>query len=407
MNISDFKCDFLILGGGIVGLTIAYQLLERKISKNIIIFDSEKSLGKHTSGRNSGVLHAGLYYQPNSLKAKVCVQGSLRLQSWMIERNLKINRCGKIILPTKQYLDGQLDELLYRGRSNGAEVYIINQKEIEQIIPEAKSPSGRAIWSPNTCVVNPIEVIKALHRDLKEKGVKFFLNTKEWTIQEEEKNIMLQDKNKISFGHIINATGLQADKVAHKFGVGKEYSLLPFKGYYWKLKKNSPFKINTNLYPVPDLKVPFLGVHFTPNYNNSEIYIGPTATPAFGRYNYKIFEGIEPLMAFSNLGKMAKQYLLNREGFRRYGNEQALLAFPPFFLKAAQELIPSLSENNIEPSNKVGIRSQLFNNVEQKLVNDFLCLNGPSSTHILNAISPAFTSSFELADLIIDLIKFD
>ena len=140
-------------------------------------------------------------------------------------------------------------------------------------------------------------------------------------------------------------------------------------------------------------------------HNNSEVYIGPTATPAFGRYNYKFFEGIEPLMAFSNITKMAKQYILNKEGFRRYGNEQALLALPPLFLKAAKELVPSLSSNNIEPSNKIGIRSQLYDNDKQKLVNDFLCLNGPNSTHVLNAISPAFTSSFELADLIIDQIN--
>ena len=407
MSNINSKCDVLILGGGIVGLTIAHQILERDITKNVFIFESEKSLGMHTSGRNSGVLHAGLYYKPNSLKAKVCVQGSRRLKSWMIERKLKINKCGKIVLPTNQNLDNQLDELFNRGRSNGAEVHIINQKEINEIIPEAISPSGRAIWSPNTSVVNPIDVIDCLQRELKEKGVKIFLNMKDWEIKIKNKTVLLSNGNKILFGHIINATGLQADKVAHKFGVGMQYSLLPFKGYYWKLKKNSPFKINTNLYPVPDLNVPFLGIHFTPNYNNSEVYIGPTATPAFGRYNYNFFEGIEPLMAFSNIAKMAKQYFLNKEGFRRYGNEQALLAFPPLFLKAAKELVPSLAANDIEPSNKVGIRSQLYNNSEQKLVNDFLCLNGPNSTHILNAISPAFTSSFELADLIIDLINFD
>ena len=400
------NCDVLILGGGIVGLTIAYQLLERDISSKVFIVERESRLGIHTSGRNSGVLHAGLYYEPNSLKAKVCVAGSRRLKEWMKEKKLKINSCGKLVIPTNQILDSQLDKLIIRGRSNGALVEIIDQKEINKIVPQARSFSGRAIWSPNTCVVNPIEVIQNLQNDLLEKGVKFFFNKFKWKLDFKDKNINFHNGPLISYGHLINATGLQADLIAHQFGVGMEYKLLPFKGYYWKLKKECPFSLNTNIYPVPDLNVPFLGIHFTPNYDNSEVYIGPTATPAFGRYNYSFLNGIEPLMALSNILTISKQYLLNNGGFRKYGNEQALLALPHLFFKSAQELIPSLEKGFIEPSNKVGIRSQLFNIKKNALENDFLCIEGPNSTHILNAISPAFTSSFELADLIIDNIEF-
>ena len=190
--------------------------------------------------------------------------------------------------------------------------------------------------------------------------------------------------------------------MAHQFGIGLNYSLLPFKGLYWQLKSGCLIQPRTNLYPVPDLSVPFLGVHFTPSADATPLVsIGPTATPAWGRENYRGLEGVEPAMAAANLALLARQYLANRGGFRRYVHEQAFLALPPLLLKAAQELIPSLRAEHIEISKKVGIRSQLFNHTNQRLEDDFLCLPGPASTHVLNAISPAFTASFALADLII------
>ena len=205
------------------------------------------------------------------------------------------------------------------------------------------------------------------------------------------------------FSHLFNCTGLQADRVAHQFGVGGHYSLLPFKGLYWQLKPGCPIQPRTNLYPVPDLNVPFLGVHFTPSADSSPLVsIGPTATPAWGRENYRGLQALEPAMAFTNLAVLARQYLVNQGGFRRYVHEQAFLALPPLLLRAAQELIPAVRAEHIELSQKVGIRSQLFNHRTQRLEDDFMCLPGASSTHVLNAISPAFTASFALADLILD-----
>ena len=191
--------------------------------------------------------------------------------------------------------------------------------------------------------------------------------------------------------------------MAHQFGVGLHYGLLPFKGLYWQLKRGCPIQPRTNLYPVPDLDVPFLGVHFTPSADAIPLVsIGPTATPAWGRENYRGLQGLEPAMAAANLALLARQYLANRCGFRRYVHEQAFLALPPLLLRAAQELVPAVRAEHVELSQKVGIRSQLFNTSSQRLEDDFLCLPGPSSTHVLNAISPAFTASFALADLILD-----
>ena len=400
---SAASCDVLILGGGMVGLSIAHQLLERGITSSITMLDKEPELGLHSSGRNSGVLHAGLYYKPGSLKAKVCVEGSRRLRSWVEERGLPLNPCGKVIVPPRVELDSQLDVLAERGRANGAEVEFWDTNQLREFIPEARTASGRALWSPNTVVVKPIRVVRRLRQELADRGVNMREGQHGFEAHPKQRQLTLSDGTELSYGHLFNCTGLQADLVAQSFGVGDHYKLLPFKGLYWQLKADCPFQLRTNLYPVPDLSVPFLGVHFTPSADPiPTVSIGPTATPAWGRENYRGLESIEPLMAASNIGVLARQYLDNRGGFRRYVHEQAFLALQPLLIRAAQELIPAIKPKHIELSQKVGIRSQLFNRQTKRLEDDFLCLPGPSSTHVLNAISPAFTASFALADLIID-----
>lgn len=396
-------CDVLIVGGGIVGLCLAHQLLERGITRSISVLDKEPDLGLHSSGRNSGVLHAGLYYKPGSVKGQVCVSGARRLRAWVQERGLPLNDCGKVIIPPRPELDSQLDVLAERGRANGATVEFLDESQLRDLIPEARSASGRALWSPNTAVVKPISVVRQLQKELRERGVSFLTGRAGWTAEPERLQLRLADGSTIAYGHLINCAGLQADRVAHQFGVGHEYTLLPFKGLYWQLKPGCPIQPRCNLYPVPDLNVPFLGVHFTPSAEPTPLVsIGPTATIAWGRENYRGLQKLEPAMAAANITTLARQYLANRGGFRRYVHEQAFLALPPLLLRAAQQLIPAVRAEHLELSQKVGIRSQLFNLQTQRLEDDFLCQPGPASTHVLNAISPAFTASFALADLILD-----
>ncbi|MEI6030893.1 MAG: FAD-dependent oxidoreductase [Synechococcaceae cyanobacterium ELA739] len=400
---SNQTCEVLIVGGGMVGLSLAHQLLERGIASAITVLEKEPELGLHSSGRNSGVLHAGLYYKPGSVKAKVCVGGARRLKAWVQERGLPLNACGKLIVPPRPELDPQLDVLAERGRANGAQVEFWDEQQLRELIPEARSASGRALWSPNTAVVKPITVVRRLQQELGERGVVFLEGQAGWTVEPERRQLRLADGGTIAYGHLINCAGLQADRVAHRFGVGRQYSLLPFKGLYWQLKPDCPIQPRCNLYPVPDLNVPFLGVHFTPSADATPVVsIGPTATPAWGRENYRGLQAVEPAMAVANLAMLARQYLANRGGFRRYVHEQAFLALPPLLLRAAQQLIPAVRAEHLQLSEKVGIRSQLFNHTTQGLEDDFLCLPGPHSTHVLNAISPAFTASFALADLILD-----
>ena len=231
------RSDVLIVGGGMVGLCVAHQLMERGITKSITILDKEPELGRHSSGRNSGVLHAGLYYKPGSLKAQVCVSGARRLRAWVEERGLPLNSCGKLIVPPRLDLDAQLDVLAERGRANGAVVELWDESQLNQVIPEARSASGRALWSPNTAVVRPIAVLQQLQKELKEQGVRFLLAQDGWTAKPEHQTLQLVDGSAFFYNHLFNCSGLQADKVAHLFGVGLDYTLLPFKGLYWRLKR--------------------------------------------------------------------------------------------------------------------------------------------------------------------------
>ena len=395
--------DFCIVGGGMVGLSIAYQLIERNISASIVLIDKEKELGMHSSGLNSGVLHAGLYYEPKSLKANVCVSGAKRLKQWVKERDLPINECGKVIVPQDEYLDKQLDLLYQRGTKNGATVEIWDEKQLKEKLPLARSSSGRALWSPNTSVVKPKIVLNQLEKELRQKKVVFKLNQKNWQVNPKKREVYLNNGEVLSYSHYINCSGLRADEVARKFELAENFTLIPFKGIYWEIKNKLQFNINTNLYPVPDLNVPFLGVHFTPTADQSpKINIGPTATLALGRENYFSLRNLEPIASGRNLLTLANQYLSNKDGFRRYVHEQSLLFVKPLMIKSAKKLIPSINSDDIKISPKVGIRPQLFNKTTKKLENDFLSIKGYSSTHVLNAISPAFTASFSLADLIID-----
>jgi len=396
--------DVLIVGAGMVGLSIAWQLLERGSTKSITIIDKEDAVGMHGSGRNSGILHAGIYYEPDSLKARVCVNGAARLRQWCEEEQLPVLECGKIITPQKPELDSQLDLLLARGRANGAVVEMIDSKQFAEIVPDGRTSTGRALWSPGTCVVNPKVVMKRLHERLVHCGVRFVMGSEMIGAMPTQNKIVCADRTVLSYGHLFNSAGLQADRVAHRFGVGEEYTMLPFKGGYYHLRADAPFQFNTNLYPVPDLEFPFLGVHVTPSVDGA-VFLGPTATPALGRENYAGMDGLEPSVAMGFLAYMARQVVTDRK-MRRYAQEQAFQWLPDKFLDAAKEIVPKLELKHIEHSTKAGIRPQLYDRQSHHLVQDFVMLPGPASTHIINAISPAFTAGFELADHIIEKTEF-
>tara|TARA_Y100000991_G_scaffold194637_1_gene163385 strand:+ start:4833 stop:6059 length:1227 start_codon:yes stop_codon:yes gene_type:complete len=396
--------DILILGGGMVGLSLAYQLLKIHKGLSIKILDKEKKLGLHNSGRNSGVLHAGIYYEPGSLKAKVCVEGAKRLKEWCLSENLDVLQCGKIIVTQKNNQNNELNTLYDRALMNGAKVEFIDKKDLKKYSPLIYSATEKALWSPNTCVVEPKSILKRLSERLVDLGVEIIFNIKNLEINTEKNYVEISKEGlleKVFYGHLFNCCGVHADEIAKKFNICENYKILPFKGLYWKLKSNKYYNFKTNIYPVPDLNVPFLGVHITPN-TKGEIFLGPTAIPAFGKENYYGLKGFQPFLTAKFLQDLGIQWFLNKNGFRRYAREQALQGLKPIFLKSAQALIPSIKNEDLIKSSKVGIRAQLFDKNEGKLIQDFKLINHRNSTHVLNAISPAFTASFALADLIIE-----
>ncbi len=384
-----------------VGMCIARELLFSKQNLKITIIEKESELGRHSSGRNSGVIHSGIYYKNDTLKARVCSKGGRRLKEWVKKNDLQINECGKIITPQDVHLDEVLDELEIRGRSNGVEANIITKAELHKHFPGVRTATDRALFVPTTAVVNPKKVLHKLKTELEENQVRFIFNEDVISSEINDCYIKLDGGTCIKYKYLFNCAGLGADLVAHKLDVGNEYTIMPFKGLYWKIRHTSSINISTNIYPVPDLNLPFLGVHFTPNAENTQISIGPTATFAFGRENYQRLEGIEPIQAVSNLKKLCELYIMNKGGIRKYVHEQSMLALKPFVVESARKLIPAIKSSDLEISTKIGIRSQLFNNKAMKIENDFICISKNNSTHVLNAISPAFTSSFALADEII------
>jgi L-2-hydroxyglutarate oxidase LhgO len=390
------KTDFLIIGAGIIGLAIAKALREVYPEKEICIIEKETSLGAHASGRNSGVLHAGFYYTPDSLKAKFTRQGNQELKEFCEEKGLRLNKCGKIVVAKNERELEILFELKRRGDINGVELYIITEKELKDLEPNAKTYKY-ALLSPNTATVDPLEVLKALESELREKEVRFFFNSP-------YKKKLSDDLGVIAGGKIfkaekiINCAGLYADKIAKDFGFSKDYELVPFKGIYLEYKGNDQF-IKRNIYPVPDIRFPFLGVHFTVRVDG-KIKIGPTAMPAFWRENYERFKRFN----FEELIEIIKWdtlMFIKKAEFRRLAVEEMKKYSKSYLIEQAKMLVYNIPSADLFKWGKPGIRAQLIDKRSLTLIQDFVVEGNKYSVHILNAVSPAFTASFPFARYIV------
>lgn len=393
--------DFLIIGGGVVGLTIARELKLRWPDQSVIVLEKEPAPGMHSSGRNSGVLHSGIYYPPDSLKAKVCGRGAIEMAAYHEEHKLRLDRRGKILVVTNEFDAPQLDLLQARASQNGIQAERIDAQQLSELEPEARSATGDALWVPGTSVGSPLAMMEVLRNEIEKMEVGLRCNTSIAQVRATEKTLLLQDGTRLGYGHVINAAGLHADRVAHQFGCGLNYTLLPFKGIYWKLDPSAGIRINHLVYPVPDLGMPFLGVHTTTT-TDGVTYLGPTAVPAFGRENYRGLEGITPHGLARIVAILARQYLSGKDGFRRLALQEGPRYFKPWFAQAARAILPRLRSAHLLPSEKIGIRAQMFDKQAGRLVTDFLVERGPASTHILNTISPAWTSAFPFARHICD-----
>lgn len=392
--------EFLIVGAGIVGLSVARELKRLHGDARIVVLDKEPALALHSSGRNSGVLHSGIYYPEQSLKARVCAEGGREMAAYCEERGLPLARHGKVIVPVREEDDALVDLLHRRALSNGATVSILDRQQLAEIEPEARTATGRALHSPNTAVIDPGAVVEHLAEDLRQQGVEIRLGHRLESADPTRSEVRAGGET-FAYGHLFNTAGLHADVVARAFGVGERYAMLPFKGLYYRLDEAAGLRINGLIYPVPDLGVPFLGVHFTRKVSG-EVYLGPTAVPAFGRENYQGLEGVDLGEAPQIATQLFRQYVKNHQGFRRYAHEESLRFFKHRFAEAARALAPRLQSRHLLRSAKVGIRAQLLDREKQELVMDFLVESRQNATHVLNAVSPAFTSAFRFSRLVVE-----
>ncbi len=372
----------LIVGAGIIGMTLAYEWIKRNPNDKIVIIDKEPHEAFHASGKNSGVLHAGFYYTSDSLKAKLTADGNRRMKEFCYKNGIFVNETGKLVVAKNEDEVQTLFELEKRSKANSAGAYIITEDDAKKIDPNAKTYKY-ALYSPNTATVNPREVCKVLKENLENKGVEFTFNTP------------FEKYNK-SYDFLINAAGLYADKIAHKFGVGLKYTMLPFKGLYRKYL--GPDKIKTQIYPVPNIKNPFLGVHFT-LMADSSIKIGPTAIPAFWRENYTGFERFNFWEFLEIISLEAKLFFTNAFGFRDLAFYEMRYYIPKNLINEAKKLVHNL-RGDFKPMTP-GIRAQLLDTQTLELVMDFLVEKKENQIHVLNAVSPAFTASFAFAEYIL------
>ncbi|MDY6969729.1 MAG: L-2-hydroxyglutarate oxidase [Spirochaetota bacterium] len=390
------KADILICGGGIIGITVAKELLNQGY-ENIVIIEKEKELGLHASGRNSGVLHSGIYYASDTLKAKSCIKGNLLMQEYCKKKGLPLLNSGKVIVAKDDSELKTLYILFKRALNNGAKVKLIDEKELSTIEPNAKTYE-KALFSNNTAVVSPKLILQSLYNDVVSSGkAKIFLNTEFQGIKATRS--VLTNIGEIEFNIFINAGGAFSDKIAHAFEVGQNYKLIPFKGIYKKLRSDKANFVNGNIYPVPDIRNPFLGIHFTKSIDRN-VYLGPTAIPAFGRENYGIVKGMD-IEAGEILLREAILFFENPK-FRSLALIEPRKYLSRFFYRDARELVKDLHPCDVMPSSKAGIRPQLVDWKDKELVMDFKIIKDGSCIHILNAISPAFTCSLDFAKFVVN-----
>lgn len=397
---SSASFDFVIVGAGIVGLTVANELLRRQPGARIAVLEKEAAPGLHASGRNSGVMHSGIYYGSDTLKARVCATGARRMIEFAKAEGIAVNQCGKVILATSDEQLPTVEKLLRNARENDIPAEKIDHQQLKKIEPFA-APGPAAIYCPSTAVIDSAAVVRRIKEKLEQRGVTFLFGCAFKGIQ--SKGRIQTSQGSIGYGFLINCAGAYADTVAKTYGLAKEYALVPFKGIYWKLSKTANPKVRANIYPVPDISMPFLGVHLT-RAINGDVYVGPTAIPAFGRENYGIVQGISPAESLKICYRLTDMYVRDDNNFRKLVHVEMGKYKKQNFLTAAIKLVPSLIAEDMVSTPKAGIRPQLVNMKTRKLEMDYILVNTDDSLHVLNAISPAFTGSFTFAEVIVDKI---
>jgi hypothetical protein len=383
---SRIKCDFLILGGGVVGLATGIALLHERPNLKVIIAEKEEHPGLHASGRNSGVLHAGFYYSPDSLKAKFCREGNAELRTLAQNYSIPVRNVGKVVVTRNSGELDLLENLYQRGIANGVDLELRKANDLKKLEPLAVTHQ-KFLWSPKTGIADSKAIIGAMHQEFITLGGQIDFGMKiKLTI---EKNEVRDSTNTYSAKQIINAAGAQADRISRSVGVGTEYAMLPFMGVYQATEeKNLP--LQRLVYPVPHPVNPFLGVHFTLTFDR-KVKIGPSAIPIAGREQYSVFSGWSIADIAQAIKGMNSLIRGDTHDFSTILKTELPMIFRHILINKSFELVPTASRVKNWQKKPPGIRAQLVHLPTGKLEQDFVVVSNLNATHILNVVSPGWT----------------
>lgn len=391
------NCDLLILGGGVIGISIGIAYLKNNSGKKVVIADKENQIGKHASGRNSGVLHAGFYYSPESLKAKFCREGNKQLRLIASKNNIPIREVGKVVVARNSEENLRLGLLFERGVQNGVDLELLDESVLKDYEPLARTTS-RFLWSPTTAVSDPKLIIEALLIEFEKLGGKIHLETQ--IELAETAGVVHDSTNRYIATLIVNAAGANADRISRKINVGTEYAMLPFLGVY-RVTNQKQLPLKRLVYPVPHPINPFLGVHFTLTLDGS-VKVGPTAIPITGREQYSLREG----WSVSDLYQAIKGSVALMRGESHNFGAILRSEWPKIIqnrlVKEASELVESSINIKKWEKKPPGIRAQLVHLPTGHLEQDFVVRKYLNSVHVLNAVSPGWTSALPFGQWVAD-----
>jgi len=393
------KCDVVIIGAGVVGLSTGIALLQSRPSLTVIIAEKEREIALHASGRNSGVIHAGFYYSPNSLKAKFCRDGNFELRKLAKKYGIPIKDVGKVVVAKNEDEDSRLGTLFERGIANGVELEIHPQEKLKDFEPLAIT-HNRFMWSPNTGISDSISIVNAMRDEFLSLGGEIYFNTK--VNLTESRGEIHDSSNQFIFKYVVNAAGAQADRISRSVGIGTEYAMLPFMGVYRATsEKNLP--LQRLVYPVPHPINPFLGVHFTLTIDG-KVKIGPTAIPIAGREQYSLTEGWSGSDIAQALKGMKSLITGDSHDFGAILKSEWPKIIQKLLVKESTELVPTAVGVKDWHRKPPGIRAQLVHLPTGKLEQDFVVTSQANATHVLNAVSPGWTSSIPFGRYLADEI---
>jgi len=393
------RVDVLVVGGGIVGMAAAREILTRQPGISLAVVDKEPSVGRHQTGHNSGVIHSGIYYAPGSLKARLCTKGASLMYEFCERHGIPADPCGKLVVATTESELPALDELYRRGTANGVPgLEMVGPAGIHEHEPHCTGI--RAIWSPATGIVDFSRVAEAMAGDVTGLGGVILTGHLVVGLTASAGSISVRtDRGEFTATRVLTCAGLHSDRVAMLSGAPEEPRIVPFRGDYWQLRPERRHLARNLIYPVPDPKFPFLGVHFTRRINDDAVWLGPNAVLALAREGYRR-SALRPgdltqTLRYPGFRRMARKYW--RTGAAEVYRDISKRAF----VAACQRFIPELAHTDVMPGPS-GVRAQSVAR-DGGLVDDFVFnIQGSQLMHVRNAPSPAATSCLAIGQLIAD-----